>query len=88
MNEPINSLFPISMGYFPMSGISLLREILAEDDTNRQAILNLGLLAIQSGQFERAKERFETLVSLDAADHEAKLYLAVSMMEINEQMSL
>ncbi len=68
----------------PMLGISMLREILAEDETNRQAILNLGLLAIQSGQFERARERFETLVSMDGSDHEAKLYLAVSMMEINE----
>lgn len=69
----------------PMSGIMMLREILELDDTNRQAILNLGLLAIQSGQFERAKERFEKLTSMDAADHEAKLYLAVTMMEINQQ---
>ena len=69
----------------PMAGISMLREILVQDETNRQAILNLGLLAIQSGQFERAKERFENLISLNAADHEAKLYLAVSMMEINQQ---
>ncbi|WP_462253923.1 tetratricopeptide repeat protein [Ekhidna sp.] len=69
----------------PMAGIAMLREILNQDATNRQAILNLGLLAIQSGQFERAKERFENLISLDAADHEAKLYLAVSMMEINQQ---
>ncbi|MEO1254099.1 MAG: tetratricopeptide repeat protein [Bacteroidota bacterium] len=69
----------------PMAGVAMLREILTEDETNRQAILNLGLLAIQSGQFERAKERFETLVSLDKSDHEAKLYLAVSMMEINKQ---
>lgn len=69
----------------PMSGINMLREILAQDETNRQAILNLGLLAIQSGQFERAKDRFENLVSMDASDHEAKLYLAVSLMEINQQ---
>ncbi|MEO9872444.1 tetratricopeptide repeat protein [Ekhidna sp.] len=69
----------------PMAGVSMLREILAQDETNRQAILNLGLLAIQSGQFERAKERFENLVSLNSADHEAKLYLAVSMMEIDQQ---
>ena len=68
----------------PMTGVMMLREILAEDETNRQAILNLGLLAIQSGQFERAKERFEKLVSMDNADHEAKLYLAVSMIEINK----
>lgn len=69
----------------PMSAISALREILVIDDSNRQAILNLGLLSIQSGQFEKAKERFEKLVSLNSADYEAMLYLAVSMMEINQQ---
>jgi outer membrane protein len=69
----------------PMAGIAALRNILIEDENNRQAILNLGLLSIQSGQFEKAKERFEKLVSLDSSDHEAKLYLAVSMMEINQQ---
>ncbi|MEM9895455.1 MAG: tetratricopeptide repeat protein [Bacteroidota bacterium] len=65
----------------PMAGIAILREIIAEDETNRLAILNLGLLAIQSGQFERAVDRFEKLISLNAADHEAKLYLAVALME-------
>lgn len=69
----------------PMAGITMLREILEVDENDRQAILNLGLLAIQSGQFDRAQERFEKLVSLDPADFEAKLYLAVSLMEINEQ---
>ena len=69
----------------PMAGVALLREILETDEANRQAILNLGLLAVQSGQFERAKERFEKLLSLNANDFEAKLYLAVSMIEINQQ---
>ncbi len=68
----------------PMVGVSMLRDILVEEKTNRQAILNLGLLAIQSGQFEKARGRFEKLVSLNREDYEAKLYLAVSMMEINE----
>ncbi len=70
----------------PMSGINMLREIVAENPKNRQAILNLGLLAIQSGQFERAKKRFETLLSLDSADNESKLYLAVAMMKTNKPM--
>ncbi len=69
----------------PMMAIASLREILEEDVNNRQAILNLGLLSIQSGQFDRAEKRFAKLVSLNAADNEAKLYLAVSMMEINKQ---
>lgn len=89
--DPVNLVFKnkLAMTFVvsenPMAGISMLREILNEDEDNRQAILSLGLLAIQSGQFDRARERFEKLVSLNAADHEAKLYLAVAMMEINEQ---
>ncbi len=69
----------------PMVGISMLREIVEEDERNRQAILNLGLLSIQSGQFDRAKNRFEKLISLDSTDLESKLYLSVSMIELNEQ---
>ncbi|MEM8938642.1 MAG: tetratricopeptide repeat protein [Bacteroidota bacterium] len=68
----------------PMAGIGMLREIVAQDETNRQAILNLGLLSIQSSQFERAKARFEKLISLDSLDHEAMLYLAVSMIELDQ----
>lgn len=69
----------------PMAGIAMLREVLEVDANNRQAVLSLGLLAIQSGQFARAKERFDKLLSLDTSDQEARLYLAVSMIEINEQ---
>lgn len=68
----------------PMAGVLMLREIVEKDESNRQAILSLGLLAIQSGQFEKAKNRFETLMSLNSNDHEAKLYLAVSMIELKE----
>ncbi len=69
----------------PMAGIGMLREILIENPNDRQAILNLGFLSIQSGQFDRARERFEKLLSLDPSDQEARLYLAVSMIEIDEQ---
>ena len=65
----------------PMSGIQVLREVVATDPDNREAIINLGLLSIQSGQFDRAAGRFEKLVSLDSSDYEAKLYLGVSYME-------
>ncbi|MEM0938454.1 MAG: tetratricopeptide repeat protein [Bacteroidota bacterium] len=68
----------------PMVGIGMLREIVAQDETNRQAIMNLGLLSIQSGQFEKAKARFEKLILLDSLDSEAMLYLAVSMIELDQ----
>lgn len=65
----------------PMSGIMVLREIVATDPINREALINLGLLSIQSGQFDRAVERFENLVAMDSSDFEAKLYLGVSYLE-------
>lgn len=65
----------------PMAGVQLLREVLAEDPDNRDAILNLGVLAIRSGQYDRAEERFERLLELDSADYESLFYLGVAYAE-------
>lgn len=65
----------------PMVGIQLLREVLAERPDFREALLNLGLLSIKSGQFDRAVERFTELLALDSTDWEARLYLGVSLAE-------
>jgi tetratricopeptide (TPR) repeat protein len=69
----------------PMQGIQLLRQILDEDPNNQLAMLNLGLLAIQSGQFDRAVERFEKLLALNPSNWDAKLYLAQSYLETNQK---
>ncbi len=69
----------------PMSGIQVLREIVSTDPENREALINLGLLSIQSGQFGRAVERFEGLVAMDSLDFEAKLYLGVSYLETGRE---
>lgn len=68
----------------PMSGIQVLREIIETDPENREAIINLGLLSIQSGQFARAVDRFENLIRMDSTDYEAKLYLGVAYMETGQ----
>lgn len=65
----------------PMAGVQLLREVLAENPENREAILNLGLLAIRSGQYDRATERFDRLLALDSSDYEALFYLGVAHAE-------
>ncbi len=69
----------------PMVGVQMLREILEVDPNNREVLINLGLLAIRSGQYDRATERFETLLQLDSADYEALLYLAVSWEQQGQQ---
>ena len=40
----------------PMQGITMLREVLAVDPKNELALLNMGMLSIQSGQYDRAVE--------------------------------
>ncbi|MEP0367871.1 MAG: tetratricopeptide repeat protein [Cyclobacteriaceae bacterium] len=65
----------------PMQGVMMLREVLEKDPENREAIFNLGLLAIRSGQYDRAQVRFEKLIEQNTEDHEAYFYLGVSFVE-------
>lgn len=68
----------------PMQGIALLREVLVEDESNRTAIFNLGLLSITSGQYDKAEERFAKLIELDDSDAEAHFYLGYTLYEKGE----
>lgn len=69
----------------PMQGITLLREVLSADPENESALFNLGILAVQSGQFERAGERFKKLVSLYPQNLQAQFYLGLCYYEIGRK---
>lgn len=53
-------------GQEPMRGIMMLREIVEEDPANIEAHWQLGLFSVQSGQYDKALERFRKVVELDA----------------------
>jgi tetratricopeptide (TPR) repeat protein len=72
-------------GSNPMQGIALLREILEDDPENEEAIFNMGILAIQSGQYERASERFKNLVSLYPQNLQGQFYLGLCYYEMGEK---
>lgn len=59
----------------PMAGIALLREVVEKDPKNIQANKTLGLFSLQSRQFDKAIERFNTVVELQP-DAESYFYLA------------
>lgn len=63
-------------GQPPMKGIALLREVVAKDSTHINAQLNLGYFAIQSGQFDKALARFETVKRVKPEFIEVNLYIA------------
>lgn len=52
-------------GQDPMRGIMMLREIVEQEPDNADAHWHLGLFSIQSGQHEKALERFKKVRDLD-----------------------
>lgn len=64
------------LGEMPMKGIGMLKEVLNIDPENVDALTNLGYFAIQSGQYEKAIERFDQVLTIDPRNAEAYLYLA------------
>ena len=61
----------------PMQGIQLLLAVVKEDPKNIKANTNLGLFSMKSGQFDKAVERFKTVVA-QKQDPEVWFYLASS----------
>jgi tetratricopeptide (TPR) repeat protein len=68
----------------PMDGILILREVLEEYPDNETALYSIGVLSMQSGQYDKAAERFEKLMTIDLTNHQAAYYLAVSYFELGQ----
>jgi len=58
-----------------MRGVALLKDVVSKDSNNVQAIFTLGMLSIQSGQFDKAEERFQKLIKLQPFNPEYYFYL-------------
>jgi tetratricopeptide (TPR) repeat protein len=60
----------------PMKGIMMLRDIVHKDSSNFEAQVQLGLFAMQSGQYDKAIERFNTVLQKQPGNLEAIFNLA------------
>ncbi len=69
------------IGANPMQGIMMLKEVLEEDPENELAIYNLGILAINSGQLDKAIDRFEKLKQINSSNPEAHFYIGYCLFE-------
>jgi tetratricopeptide (TPR) repeat protein len=58
-----------------MKGVGLLKEVVAQDSNNVQAIFTLGMLSIRSGQLDKAEQRFKKLTTLEPFNAEYYFYL-------------
>jgi len=70
--------FHAGPGGAPMEGIMKIREVVARDSSNMFAQFMLGYGGLISGQFDKAAERFEKVVSAEPWNKEAIFLLAES----------
>lgn len=69
----------------PMQGIAMLREVLAADPKNELALFNMGMLSIQSGQYDLAIGRMEELLEVNPEHIQGQLLLGVALMNSGEK---
>lgn len=72
-------------GNSPMQGIAMLREVLARDPRNELALFNMGVLSIQSGQYDRAIERLLELIKVNPGHIQGHLLLGLSYMNAGDK---
>jgi predicted Zn-dependent protease len=89
--NPANDSARISLAecYFgtgeAMKGVVLLKEITGKDPENKAANLLLGQQGLVSGQYDKARQRFETVLKNDPKNLEAMLGLAEALKGLGEK---
>jgi tetratricopeptide (TPR) repeat protein len=68
----------------PMQGIQLLLGVVKEDPKNQKANMNLGMFSMKSGQFQKAVDRFKTVIDVKPTP-EAWFYLATSYENLGQK---
>jgi outer membrane protein len=71
----------------PMKGIMMLREVLAEDPKNETALYDMGMLSVQSGQYDRAVERLVNLIEVNPNHIQGHLLLGVAYMNTGDKIN-
>ncbi len=66
----------------PMKGIGILRHLEDSLPNHIPVLLALGRLAIQSGQYDKAKERFQKILQIQPQNTEAMYFLAITEAEL------
>ena len=61
-----------------MQGIQMLRGVLADDPKNEFALYNMGMLSVQSGQYEKAIDRLLELMAVNPNHVQGNLLLGVA----------
>lgn len=74
----------INGGGQPMEGILMLKELADSDDPNIDAVFLLGQLSVQSGQLEKAVERYSQVLEIQPGHIDATWELAMLNMKMGD----
>jgi tetratricopeptide (TPR) repeat protein len=80
-DDPVEVAVQKVSGENPMEGILALRALAESDPPNVDAVVWLGIFGIQSGQLDKARERFSEALTLEPGHLEATWQLAMLEME-------
>ena len=80
-DDPVEAAVQKVSGQNPMEGILALRALAESDPPNVDAVVWLGIFGIQSGQLDKARERFSEALTLEPGHLEATWQLAMLDME-------
>ena len=80
-DDPVEAAVQKVSGENPMEGILALRALAESDPPNADAVVWLGIFGIQSGQLDKARERFSEALTLEPGHLEATWQLAMLDME-------
>ena len=80
-SSPIELAIAKVSGENPMEGIMELRAMADEEPPNLEAVLWLGRFAVQSGQLEKARERFTQVIDVRPDNVEAHWEMAMLNLE-------
>lgn len=80
-DDPVEAAIQKVSGENPMEGILALRALAESEPPNVDAVVWLGIFGIQSGQLDKARERFSEALTLEPGHLEATWQLAMLDME-------
>jgi len=75
----------VESGLEPMKGVGLLKEVADADPNNLEAQILLGRFSLQSGQYDKAKERLDAVLKKEPNNTEAIYFLAFTEAELGNK---
>ena len=86
-NNPVHSvnlgLCYVESGGNPMRGITIIRDVAEKNPENKLASMTLGRMSIRTGQYDKAIQRFENVLTHHPDDAAAPYQLGVTYQALN-----